>query len=76
MATINTGSASIIKYLLKILALYTRLHARDLAERTSPELVAALEALLEIVQPLIEADNFPFQIDAVLPNGPEDAVPE
>ena len=72
MGQVMTGSSTIIALLLKILSVYTRLRARDLAEKTSPEMVAALEVLLEIVEALVAADNFPFQIDRIAPDGQED----
>jgi hypothetical protein len=75
MAGQRTGTSTIYylsKKICKMVAIYG---ATDLSSRTSAEFATAVAALVAACHAFEALDNFPFQVDRIAPDGPEDSLP-
>lgn len=72
MAGSRTGTPLVIKLVRKICATVRKYGASDLAAATTPELAAAIGALMIACAAFEALDNFPGEIDGIPPDGPED----
>jgi hypothetical protein len=75
MAGSKTGTSTIYHLARKICKMVQVYGAADLASRTSDAFAAAVVALVAACTAFEALDNFPFQIDRVAPDGPEDPGP-
>lgn len=75
MAGSRTGTSSIYYLAKHICRIFNKYHATDLASRTSSDFAAAVAALVAACMAFEALDNFPFQVDRVAPDGPEDSLP-
>lgn len=75
MAATRTGTSTIYHLAKKICKMVALYGASDLASRTSAEFAAAVTALVAACNAFEALDNFPFQVDRVAPDGPEDSLP-
>jgi len=72
MAGSRTGTPTVIKLARRICHLVNTWHVSDLQAKTSSDFKDAVMLLVAACAVLEAADNFPFQIDRVAPDGPED----
>lgn len=75
MAATRTGTATIYHLARKICKMVAIYGAVDLADRTSADFAAAVQALVLACRAFEALDNAPFQTDRIPPAGPEDALP-
>ena len=75
MAGTRTGTSTIYYLAKKICRMVGTYGATDLAARTSADFQTAVLALVAACQAFEALDNFPFQVDRVAPDGPEDGTP-
>jgi len=75
MAGTKTGVPTIIKLVRKICRIVGTYGATGLASSTTPEYATAVFALVTACHAFEALDDFPGQIDATAPFGPEDQVP-
>ncbi len=67
MAKLVTGSSTIIRLSRKICSIVGRFGAGDLSTRATPEMAAAVNALVLACAAFEALDDFPGQIDATAP---------
>lgn len=75
MAGGRTGTSTIYYLAKKICKMVNVYGASDLAARTSSEFRTAVLALVSACMAFEALDNFPFQVDRIAPDGPEDSAP-
>jgi hypothetical protein len=75
MAGQRTGTSTIYYLTKKICKMVAIYGATDLSSRTSPEFATAVAALVAACHAFEALDNFPFQVDRIAPDGPEDSLP-
>lgn len=73
MAGKRSGTSTIIDACRLIAKMVHIFGAWDLLPRTTPELAAAVNALVAAVAAFEALDNAPGEIDNIAPAGPEDA---
>lgn len=72
MAGSRTGTPTIFKHAVAITRLVQKLGASDLATKTSVDFQTCVTALVNCTVLILLSDDFPLQIDATAPLGPED----
>lgn len=72
MAKTKTGTSSILRLVRKICRLVGTYGAADLTARTNADYAAAVTALVAACHAFEALDDYPYQIDASTPYGPED----
>ncbi len=75
MAGTKTGTSTIIRLVRNICRIAGTYGAGDLASRTSASYAAAVFALVAACNIFEALDDYPAEIDATAPYGPEDQIP-